>query len=378
MIVLVAVPSRAVRGLKVMVDVLTDLEQATPEWLTEVLRRSGTLPSGHVVRAEQTPVNSSSQVAHLDLTYSTDAPPGTPQFLLLKIDSEELEAYMPQRNKREIAFYRLLAGEEHNLPVVRCYAAKYQSAEIDRFHLLLDDPSRTTHRAFEYSVAPPTMEQSEQIVDTLAEVQARCWETTRFTRVFAENHAKEVHTGEITDAFGPWVEETVARFLSEMEDRLTAQRRSLYQRIGRSLPPLLAAREASGRNLTLTQGDVHVGNFLYPRDSERDRPLIIDWKRVAVTIGARDLAYMMGLYWFPDTRAHRELPLLQRFHARLTAHGVTGYTWDDLWYDHRLSIMKQVFEALWSWSIGQHSLMWWNNLERITLAVEDLDAQELL
>ncbi len=110
---------------------------------------------------------------------------------------------MPQRNKSEIAFYRLLAGEEHDLPVVRCYAAEYQSAEIDRFHLLLDDPSRTTHRAFTYSVAPPTMQQSEQIVDILAEVQARCWETARFTQVFGENHAEEVHTGEMTDALAP-------------------------------------------------------------------------------------------------------------------------------------------------------------------------------
>jgi len=361
-----------------MVSVLTDLQQATPEWLTEILRQSGALPSGHVVGAEQAPVNSSSQVAHLDLTYSTDAVPGMPRFLLLKVGSEELEAYMPQRNKREIAFYRLLADEEHDLPVVRCYAAEYQSAEIDRFHLLLDDPSRTTHRAFTYSVAPPTLQQSEQIVDILAEVQARCWETTRFTQVFGENHAEEVHTGEMTDAFAPWAEETVDRFLREMDDRLPAQRRSLYQRIGRSLPALLIAREASGRNLTLTQGDVHVGNFLYPRDPDQDQPLIVDWKRAAVTIGARDLAYMMGLYWFPATRAHRELPLLQRFHGCLTAHGATGYTWDDLWYDYRLSIMKQVFEALWSWSIGQHSLMWWNNLERITLAVEDLDAQEVL
>lgn len=224
------------------------------------------------------------------------------------------------------------------------------------------------HRAFEYFVAPPTMEQSEQIVDILAEVQARCWETARFTQVFGENRAREVHTGDVTDGFGPWVEDTVARFLREMEDRLPGERRSIYQRIGRSLPAFLSAREASGRNLTLTQGDVHVGNFLYPRDSERDRPLIIDWKRAAVTIGARDLAYMMGLYWFPPTRAHRELPLLQRFHRRLAAHGVTGYTWDDLWYDYRLLIVKQVFEALWSWSIGQNSLMWWNNL----------DAQELL
>jgi hypothetical protein len=40
--------------------------------------------------------------------------------------------------------------------------------------------------------------------------------------------------------------------------------------------------------------------------------------------------------------------------------------------------MKQVFEAIWSWSLPQHSLMWWNNLERITLAIEDLQCAELL
>lgn len=272
-----------------MVGVLTDLEQATPEWLTEALHQSGALPSGHVVRAEQTLVNSSSQVAH-------------------------------------------------HAPCLRvlCGAANHEAERADRGY-----PGRGAG--------------------------ALLGDCPLYPGVWREPREGSTHRrGD--GCLVPWVEDTVARFLREMEDRLPGERRSLYQRIGRSLPALLSAREASGRNLTLTQGDVHVGNFLYPRDSERDRLLIIDWKRAAVTIGARDLAYMMGLYWFPPTRAHRELPLLQRFHRRLAAHGVTGYTWDDLWYDYRLLIVKQVFEALWSWSIGQNSLMWWNNL----------DAQELL
>ena len=47
--------------------VLTDLEQATPEWLTETLQKSGALLSGCVIGVEQTPVNDSWQVAHLRL-----------------------------------------------------------------------------------------------------------------------------------------------------------------------------------------------------------------------------------------------------------------------------------------------------------------------
>ena len=102
-------------------------------------------------------------------------------------------------------------------------------------------------------------------------------------------------------------------------------------------------------------------------------PLVLGW------FGASDLAYMMALYWFPPVRRQREQELLHVYHEQLMAYGVTGYAWADLWDDYRLAVLRQFFEAVWGWSTkGQGSLIWWNHLERISLAIAELDCLTLL
>jgi hypothetical protein len=130
--------------------------------------------------------------------------------------------------------------------------------------------------------------------------------------------------------------------------------------------------------LTITFEDVHAGNFLYPRDPAKDTLRSIDWEQWGINIGPHDLAYMMGLFWFPERRARLEFPLLQRYHRRLVEHGVEGYLWDDCWYDYRLSIIQHLFTPIWQWAHGTPPDIWWNHLERINCAFQDLNCQELL
>jgi hypothetical protein len=359
-----------------MAVALTELEQATPAWLTAVLQRNGCLDQGHVLDARQEQVDASSLVAHLALTYTSDAPAGAPRYLLLKMTDRRLESFMPHRNQREIAFYGAVARGVRGLPVVRCYDAVYERGDPDRFHLLLDDPSMSTHDAFEYSPMPPTMPQCEMIIDVLAQVHAACWDTWSWAEGFRALHTAELHTGRVTKGFSGWVEETMPRFLESLGDRASGERHALYRAIGASLPARLLERQAHGKNLTLTQGDVHIGNFLYPRDAASDNVYVIDWKRADVALGASDLAYMIALQWFPELRAQREHALLTRYYHRLLDHGVAGYTQADLWDDYRLSVMKQLFEPIWGWSIGHGGF--WSLLEPITLAIQDLGCVELL
>lgn len=355
-----------------MPTVLTDLDQATPDWLTMILQREGVLDRGQVVAVTQEEVASSSQVAHLTLMYTPDVSVAAPTHLLLKIADPNLERMMPQRNVREVQFYHVVAPLVADLPVVHCYDAAYQRAEVDRFHLLLADPSATTHRSYRYSAVPPTRAQSERIIDALAQVHARCWDDRRVRAAFDEHQAAERHTGLVTEGFVHWIDDTLPRFLDDVGERVSHTRGALYRHIGKHLPSRLLERQAHGQNLTLTQGDVHLGNFLYPCDPTVDHLYIIDWKRAAPAMGASDLAYMMALYWFPAVRAQWEHALLERYHQRLGEYGVTGYGWADVWDDYRLSVLKELCEPIWGWSVGQNTLIWWNHLERITHAIEDL------
>jgi hypothetical protein len=87
---------------------------------------------------------------------------------------------------------------------------------------------------------------------------------------------------------------------------------------------------------------------------------------------------MIAMHWFPDMRQRAEGLLLAAFHEELLAGGVAGYDRRALQDDYRLSVLWQTTRPIWMRSVGFEPRMWWNNLERIHLAVDDLDCRELL
>lgn len=91
-----------------------------------------------------------------------------------------------------------------------------------------------------------------------------------------------------------------------------------------------------------------------------------------------DLAYMMGLHWYPDRRRRFERPLLERYHATLVARGVKGYSFAALFDDYRLSALWQITTPVWQAGFRLTPVIWWSHLERAMLTVDDLDCRALL
>jgi hypothetical protein len=77
-------------------------------------------------------------------------------------------------------------------------------------------------------------------------------------------------------------------------------------------------------------------------------------------------------------RARLEALLIERYHAGLLAHGVTGYGLDSLWEDYRLSVIGHLAIPVWQQSYGLHASIWWPHLHRILAAFEDLGCAALL
>ena len=73
-----------------------------------------------------------------------------------------------------------------------------------------------------------------------------------------------------------------------------------------------------------------------------------------------------------------ERPLLDRYHAVLVAHGVRGYDRRALEDDYRLSVLWQIATPIYQAVNNIPPVIWWNNLERILLAVDDIDCRALL
>jgi hypothetical protein len=102
-----------------------------------------------------------------------------------------------------------------------------------------------------------------------------------------------------------------------------------------------------------------------------------DWDSWRVGIGTNDLAYMMAMHWYPDRRRWLERPLLDLYHATLAAHGVS-YDRRALDDDYRLSVLWQITTPVWQAANNIPAVIWWNNLERTMLAVDDLGCRDLL
>lgn len=360
---------------KHMSEVLPGLQGVTPQWITAVLSARGLLTQGqvHTIYCSQQRI-AIALVAHLELGYSTDASPGAPSRLVVKMTRpEEPSQRGSPPGKKEVAFYSALANGTAGLPVPSCYDAVYSAAE-GRYHLLLEDLS-LTHMLIPL---PPTRFQCEQAIDCLARLHARWWDDPEVA-----NALGTAWTAESTRVLCRWAETTFIAFADWVGDGLSPRRRTLYEHVLAALPALLE-RLTCGKHLTLGHGDAHLRNFLFPRTEERDSVSLLDWDSCGVAVGAVDLSYLLILHWRPEQRAMMEQPLLRRYHLRLREHGIMQYSWENLWHDYRWSIIVQhLLSPLQHWSLESWSRdlgrnFWWNQLERSFRAFEDGRCEELL
>jgi hypothetical protein len=296
------------------------------------------------------------------------AAPEAPASVILKTGLPERIGGGWQGGLQEVAFYREVAAAMPPGLVPRCYAAQWDPASED-WHLLLEDLTETHAIATAWPL-PPTDEQCGRIIDTLARFHAAWWDdprlgisigTRRDGAAIARIHA------DLANRF--------ARFAGQLGDLLPDDRRALYEWFGAAWIRLLQ-RYGQG-NLTLVHGDAHCWNVFIPRAGGDDLRLF-DWDAWRIGIAASDLAYMMALHWYPDRRRRLERKLLDRYHDKLLRHGVRGYDRQALADDYRWATLMQIATPVWQATSDIPPVVWWNHLERIMLAVDDLGCRDLL
>jgi hypothetical protein len=341
---------------------------ADADHLTDALRRCGALTNGRVrdVVVENSRPTLLSRIVRLRLTY--DGAVDAPDFVILKTGQPD-RAGLSDWGRREVEFYAQAATAMPLRVVPRCFEAAWDADKKD-WHLLLEDLT-SSHMIATAWPLPPTQEQCERMVHALARLHAEWWDDRRFG----------VSVGAWLDADA--VSENLQRlsehyetFADRLGDRLSPERRDLYERFLDAAPRLLA-RYHSHRNLSIVHGDAHVWNFFLPRDGGDD-VRIFDWDAWRVGVASNDLAYMMATHWYPDRRRRLERPVLDHYHATLVASGVLGYDRHALDDDYRLSALWQITTPVWQAAIDLPAMIWWSHLERIMLAVDDLGCRDLL
>ena len=358
-----------------------------PEWLTDALRQCGLLTSGRVLRADvSSNAAFNSTACHLHVTYSSDAPPNLPRQLFFKRNLAE--AWAVRAGAREVAFYQVARTMVDRLPmIVPCYGAAYDAASGASW-LLLRDISET-HRApvtREQIIAGTDILADDQltaIVEALAGLHAAWWEHPALgagSLLVSECYRDRTHF-EMTmrqlrddwDALRQLTGSSLPAPIITLGEATLAGLPSLWE-------PMLAERMAVRRHITISQGDCYPSQFLCPVvGAEKSRVYLIDYQGACGDLPAMDLVFLLAAFWTPERRREdqREERMLRVYLDALARHGVTGYTWDDLVADYRISLAYMIFYPAWDAVNGSGQDYWEPKLRSIASAAEDWRCMEL-
>lgn len=342
-----------------------------PAKLTAALRRGGVLDAGavreiKVLHQRDTVV---SHIIRLGLRYVGESA-GAPQSLIVKIPNSAFAQTLADGGRREVDYYTQLAPKMPPGLVPRCYDGQFDEQGLT-WHLLLEDLTDSHATAGQWPL-PPSRDQAVAIVTTLARWHAAWWDhpdlgDTVGTFASAGDSAQRMET------FAGHYD----RFADLVGDRLSEERRIIYRRLI-DQSEQLSQRYLSRRHLSITHGDAHIWNFLLPRAGVADTVRIFDFDLWSINVPTLDLAYMVAMHWYPERRQGLERLLLNFYHDTLIESGITGYTRGALDRDYRWAVLWQITRPVWQWSINLPPLIWWNNLERVFAAVDDLGCEELL
>jgi hypothetical protein len=354
--------------------VISRIDQVTAEWLTDVLSASAALTAGTVIAVDLDEGHGNwSTNAHLRARYSADSAGDRPTRLFLKMVSTDLgdgESF----DDSEVGYYTRDYIDVPDAPLLRCYGAAHSRIE-SRYHLLLDDVA-TTH--VEATGREPTLNYALALADGLAAMHARWWGADRLASIGRPVH-DAAHVQRFVDIAAPGLPHVLGDDTTDWAPHWP----DLIRRTFLRHPTAMMRRTQNAQGFTIIHGDPGCTNILVPREGHRPIYLIdrqpFDWS-LTTWLGAYDLVYAVVLDWPVADRRRLEQPLLQRYHDQLVAHGVTGYSLDQLWTDYRLTIPLGVYIAVECNRDGLNTngkFVWLPHLQRTLTACDDLDCTSL-
>ena len=353
--------------------VLSDISEATAEWLTGILQAKGFLLHGTVKSVQRTDDTSvHAHTARLKIAYSVAATGALPAALFLKVCKEGSTLFADS----EVQYYTTIAADMPDPPIPLCYHSAYDS-QTNRYHLLLQDLTETHQVNWKVT---PTLPHVAPIVDALAHLHAHWWDSSRL----AETIGRYPDAG-VMELYVAHALPGVPPLLDFLGNRITREEREIIQCVFDKHPALLRKRTEEGKHFTCIHGDPNPGNILSPTDAN-GRAYLIDrqpfsWS-LTTWLGVSDLAYLMVHWWDTDIRRELEEPVLHRYWEQLQMRGVEDYAWERLWEDYRLAAL-QSFYVVADWNIDpteqqQMEWVWWPQLQKTLTAYRDLNCTDVL
>lgn len=321
----------------------------TSDWLTLVLQRAGILNRAKVVAVEVQPVAGGSgfvgQTARLIIEYD-EREAGAPASIFAKLSSAD-PAVRQQLGKvglyeTEAGFYRDVAPRpDFPIPVPRPYLVLYNERTCECL-LLLEDLGQA---GFGDNLTGCSPTDAIVTVRQLGLLHAHFWGAPflkQWPWLRSLTEEAEFRIG-LYRAMLPRFQQRCGTFLtpSVLE---TAKRFAL-------LLPTYIDRMVD-RPQTLTHGDFRADNFAFATISGERHVTVYDWQVARRAPGPRDLAYFLALSLTVEQRRATEASLLKLYHETLVAHGVGGYSTEDL----RSDVVVGLGSPLTMWVIASGML----------------------
>lgn len=306
------------------------VDQVTAAWLTHALRAGGVLDDGTaVVDCRRTVIGQGigflSRVLRVAMVYDRPAP-GAPASAVVKLEpdageyrtfGDELHAF-----EREIRFYREVAA----VVPVRLPRLYYADAQAGQGVLVMED------LGFAIPGDQVAGMHASQVIATarlMANLQARFWNNEALAALAwmpTSNHVEVDYDRKwpsLVEHFGAVMSgaglDTGARLLGGGAAWVEA--------------------EIERRPRTIVHSDLRADNLLFGTPGSDDEVLVVDWQIAIRSMGAFDIARLMGGSELPEERRGHQFEVLRAWHDALCAAGVRDYPYEAAVYDFRLGAL---------------------------------------
>ena len=304
------------------------LAALTAEWLTGVLREGGHTEAA-VSELTVEPVaftGATTDMGRLRMTYESAAGATGPTSLIAKIrGTRDVQVQMDTAMglyAREAHFYGTYA-EEVPVSVPTCFFI----GDGDTYPLLLED---LASMRMGDQMDGLTVADAERMMDTLGDLHAQFWDSPALDQPWLVSPAEGVYAGMIVQLVSSGAPALAERYADRAPDEV-------LNAVVRQAPNWgeVLSRGAEGPP-TLVHNDCRLDNIFFASDGT---PCFIDWQILARTRGTQDVGNLLAGSMNTDDLSANWEPLLRRYHDRLVAGGVSGYSFDQCVDHYRQNIL---------------------------------------
>ncbi len=296
-----------------------------------------------------------------------------------------------KRNKEheggcEIPFYSAIKKLPTKLEMIpTCYFAEYNE-ETGISICLLQDVKDTHCVAVDYTQNTRGESQIEpsawdSILKALAEFQTYWWES------------KSIGTSHSSFPIRPWYCDEAAFlkhierrkkeyqiFKSQVADYCSETEIKILEETLRMLPALwnnkLADRISSRKNITLSQGDCFIGQFLVPKKPDHTLSRLVDFQEVSANFPTFDLGYLLS--FFPPVNHSDTIASLKKYYTYLDAKVRDRYPFSDLLDDYRLMLCLLIYVPVWDQSYGAPDTYWKTKFRGVMRDFQNFECMEFM